>query len=408
MPGGPGRIDLAFDPHEPRDPAGRWVKTPDYRMFHRPFGVVSDDPDSDDYYTSAPGYDIERVMPDYYSHPEWYRTGDNKSDTESGHAIRSMRGNPDAEVTIYRALPSQHDTIHAGDWVTLSKTYAENHLEGPLNGEGHVISRKVKARDIVSPGDSVNEWGYNGTVDLSRTLLSCAETTEFLDLANPTLRQTRYITGQLLDGADPATLLHHRGASREVAQAVAAMASQGTKLIPNARRNGHPLTMAIRVERDREALYRGAYMLKAAERVQASVNAGKSLREAIRAESPYYNAHEKARKNRLESVTETQRIAGVYGSPTTTPQGSVRTLVGWYLNPLLNNDPECIAANGNNFWAEEGTVIGFPGAVHLNCGCVAGPPIEGAGMVNDAVRGVVTLGHVASKPAFPLSRKRTA
>jgi GNAT superfamily N-acetyltransferase len=236
--------------------------------------------------------------------------------------------------------------------------------------------------------------------------LSCAETTEIVDLANPSLRRTRYVTGQLLDGKDPATLLHHRGISREVAEAVAALAGKGTAVRPNARRRGMPLSLGMRIERDREALYRGAYLLKAAERVQASVDAGKSLREALNVESPYYVAHEKARRGRLDAVTEAHRVAMRLGTVVQTPEGTTRTLLGWYLDPLLKNDPECVAANGHNYYAEEGTVIGYPGAVHLNCGCKSGPPIEGAGMVNDAVRGVVTLGLVSKKPAYPLSRKR--
>lgn len=232
-----------------------------------------------------------------------------------------------------------------------------------------------------------------------------AMTTEIIDLANPSIGRTRYITSQLLDGKDAVTLLHHRGVSKEVADAVAALAKAGTVTRPNARRNGHPLTTPIRLERDREALYRGAYLLKAAERVQASVDSGKSLKEALNAESRFYNAHEAARKARLQAVTHTQRVAMRFGAPVDV-QGAHRTLVGWYLNPLLKNDPECIAANGHNFYAEEGTVIGFPGAVHLNCGCTAGPPIDGASMVNDALRGVVTLGHVSNKPTYTLSRKR--
>jgi hypothetical protein len=242
--------------------------------------------------------------------------------------------------------------------------------------------------------------------EVGRTDLACAETTEIIDLANPSLRRTRYITGQLLDGKDAATLLHHRGVSREVAEAVAGLAGKGTAHRPNARRRGLPLSLGMRIERDREALYRGAYLLKASERVQASVDSGMSLRDALNAESRFYNMHEKARRNRLDAVTEAHRLAMRLQTTVTTPEGNTRTMLGWYLNPLLKNDPECVAANGHNFYAEEGTIIGYPGAVHLNCGCVAGPPIEGAGMVNDALRGVVTLGRTASKPSYPLSRRK--
>jgi hypothetical protein len=163
---------------------------------------------------------------------------------------------------------------------------------------------------------------------------------------------------------------------------------------------GDDLTLGIRLERDREALYRGAYMLKAAERMEADFSSGTPMPEVVAKERRFQQMHEDARRARLEAVTKAQRVAQWHGE-----RVGNRTLVGWYLNPLLSNDPECVAADGHNFYAEEGTVIGFPGAVHLNCGCVAGPPIEGAGMVNDAVRGVVPITHIVSRPKYAAKRK---
>lgn len=230
-----------------------------------------------------------------------------------------------------------------------------------------------------------------------------------IDLANPTIGRTRYATKQLLDGMDLVTMLRRRNFSTPVAQGIEHMLGQGTVTRPNARLYGHRLTLSIRAERDREALYRGAYALKAAERVQAAVESGTRLDDALASEKRNYLLHEQARANRLDKVTEAQRAGQWFGQQVTTPEGSTRHLVGWYINPLLHNDPECLAANRHNFYAEEGTIIGFPGAVHLNCGCYAGEPIYGAGMVNDAIRttNVVTLGH-AKKPAYTLSRKRIA
>lgn len=235
---------------------------------------------------------------------------------------------------------------------------------------------------------------------------------------HPSIGRTRRITRQLLEGDTPAQVLYRRkGISREVADAVGGLVDttrSGTGTRPNARRGGFPLTFALRLERDREALYRGAYLLKAAERVQQAVNAGTPIKVALNRESRFYVAHEKARRGRLESVARTQKVAAAYGEQVKDPNGANRTLVGWYLNPLLNNDPECVTANEHNFYAEEGTMIGFPGAVHLGCGCVAGPPIAGAGMVNDALRGsTVPLEHIGERPRYTKTntmsaRKRTA
>lgn len=221
-----------------------------------------------------------------------------------------------------------------------------------------------------------------------------------IDLANPSLARTRRITRQLLEGQDARAILTRRGIRRDVADAVSAMAGRGTAARPNARRKGEPLTVAHRIERDREALYRGAYMLKASERVQAAVNGGKSLREAIHDESRFYNAHERARRARLDSVHDVQQNAKLIGQPTTDKNGASRTLLGWYRNPALNNDPECVAADGHNFYAEEGTIIGFPGGVHIGCGCVSGPVHEGAAMVNDVLRGAVELEHIGERPRY--------
>jgi len=228
------------------------------------------------------------------------------------------------------------------------------------------------------------------------------------DLANPSIARTRRMAGQLMDGKSAVSLLTRRGISRDVADAINSLVEKGTATRPNARRHGHELTLAIRLERDREALYRGAYVLKAAQRVQDAVNGGTPLERALATEQRYFRMHEQARKHRLDMVTMTQRIGQRFGETVTSPSGATRTLVGWYHNPLIQNDAECLAASGHNFYAEEGTKLGFPGAVHLGCGCYAGPPIEGAGMVNDVLAGVSSIEH-APKLAYTLkSRKRTA
>lgn len=123
-----------------------------------------------------------------------------------------------------------------------------------------------------------------------------------------------------------------------------------------------------------ELFYRAAYIVHAAERIEKDVASGKPVSKAVLDESKVFRSHEAARRGRMEAAAAVGVAANRFGP-----------LLGWYLDPLLNNEPECIAANGNNFYAAEGTIIGHPGAVHLNCGCSAGPPHEGAGMVNDAV-----------------------
>lgn len=136
-----------------------------------------------------------------------------------------------------------------------------------------------------------------------------------------------------------------------------------------------PVTRLVRGD---ELYFRAAYIIKAAKRVTRAIDSGKPIRTALADESTLYRSHQKARQGRLEAADAVDRASKQFGD-----------LLGWYLNPLLNNEIECIKANGHNFHATEGTVIGWPGTVHPNCGCKPGPPIPGAGMVNDAVKPIV-------------------
>lgn len=123
-----------------------------YHMAHRPTE------------SGATGADIslngEYIPKDVYEHPEWYFNMNDKATRESFNAVNKIRGKPEAEVTIYRASPS--DTINSGDWISLSKTYAKEHNLN-LNDRGingRVTSMKVKAKDIQFAGDDINEFGY--------------------------------------------------------------------------------------------------------------------------------------------------------------------------------------------------------------------------------------------------------
>ena len=48
--------------------------------------------------------------------------------------------------------------INAGDWVTLTKKYAKEHSEGEKNWI--IVSKKVKASELFTDGNSWDEWGY--------------------------------------------------------------------------------------------------------------------------------------------------------------------------------------------------------------------------------------------------------
>lgn len=94
-----------------------------------------------------------------------YSTGYKEMDKKVHDLITRVKGNPDAIVKIYRAVPKgvTQTKIGSGDWVTPIKDYAVQHGESNLNGEFNILTADVRAGDIYTSGDSWLEWGYNPT-----------------------------------------------------------------------------------------------------------------------------------------------------------------------------------------------------------------------------------------------------
>ena len=107
---------------------------------------------------------------DYLEHPEWYLpeiigsvARSEKGAQETIAVLRSVQGNPDAPVTVYRGTPG--DSLNRGDWVTLSRSYAEEYAgEGAYsdNPDSRVLSFTAKAGELSFDGDSLYEFGYWG------------------------------------------------------------------------------------------------------------------------------------------------------------------------------------------------------------------------------------------------------
>lgn len=202
---------------------------------------------------------------------------------------------------------------------------------------------------------------------------------------------TETLIALLLAGAAVAEIARHLapfGISLSAVKGALSLIYRGTKTRPNAVLKHHGAVLSGRVlqVRNHETYYRAAYLGNAATRIERHMAQGMPLKVAVKKEEPYFIAHEKARKQRLKSASQVQVAAHFFGQDLY--EG---TLLGWYLNPLLNNEIECMTADGHNFIYEKGTTIGYPGAVHVGCGCYAGPPIEGATMVNEAVKGLTLM-----------------
>lgn len=146
-----------------------------YRGSHQPTGPLDDYPVRLDDLTMSTKGEQAGYPNDFYSSQgqRIYAQGPRFEGDEFGianqqsyEAIQAARGNPNAEVTIYRGVPDKDDitTINPGDFVTLSPKYAELHASsgyGPSGEDaGKVISQRVKVKDVYFAGDDVNEFGY--------------------------------------------------------------------------------------------------------------------------------------------------------------------------------------------------------------------------------------------------------
>jgi len=157
---------LYFDPNQPRDWRGRWVRIPglnrlgEYRIEHTapgPGGGARAD-DLNNPTTAVFPDDIY----DKKTQLRYYGTGDDEADRESFKVVNSVRGQPAAVIPVYRAVPGDVDEINSGDWVTMSYSYAWLNAEQLSPDENaKIITKMVPARELWTDGNSINEWGWH-------------------------------------------------------------------------------------------------------------------------------------------------------------------------------------------------------------------------------------------------------
>lgn len=119
----------------------------------------------------APLYDLTgggRVYPDdVYSKKaiQYYGTGNSILDRYTFDVIHRAKDNPDTIISIYRAVPNDPEitAINSGDWVSINPQYAQDHGERTLHGNYKILTKKARASEIFTNGDSIHEWGYQGT-----------------------------------------------------------------------------------------------------------------------------------------------------------------------------------------------------------------------------------------------------
>jgi len=125
----------------------------------------------------APMHDVTQGMypEDFYgpNGARYYGNINEPIDREAHRQVLSVRGKPDAMVTIHRAIPTHvHEAamktedpikhmIRHGDWVAIHKGYAKIHGEGPLKGKYKIASMRVPAKHVWTDANSIHEWGYH-------------------------------------------------------------------------------------------------------------------------------------------------------------------------------------------------------------------------------------------------------
>jgi len=106
------------------------------------------------------------VFPDdVYDRPDLYSFGEGGIQKESVDTVQSLRGKPDnTPITVYRAVPKGVSEFREGDWVSISKAYAQQHAIGamPDGGDFDVIETQVPAKTVRNGGNDLIEWGYWG------------------------------------------------------------------------------------------------------------------------------------------------------------------------------------------------------------------------------------------------------
>lgn len=115
---------------------------------------------------NAPLSDLTEMFGDDIYGPNaaaWFGHGGDSValDRETVNILSRYRGNPDADVVVYRAVPKGVDGINAGDWVTVNRDYAVSHGESQLGGNYDIVEKTVKADEIFNDANSIHEFGYD-------------------------------------------------------------------------------------------------------------------------------------------------------------------------------------------------------------------------------------------------------
>ena len=97
---------------------------------------------------------------DVYQNPQFFTGYPETELRETMDQLYRVMDDPEATVTIYRAAPSDAD-INAGDWVSLSETYAQTHMDsGNAGDDATILQMDVPAKEVRWAVDDLMEYGW--------------------------------------------------------------------------------------------------------------------------------------------------------------------------------------------------------------------------------------------------------
>lgn len=84
------------------------------------------------------------------------------ADAEALDQLRAATADPGALVRVYSAVPPDRLTISAGDWVTLSRLYAQDNAYQEIGPAWPVVYADVPAAQVWTNGEDPSGYGYTG------------------------------------------------------------------------------------------------------------------------------------------------------------------------------------------------------------------------------------------------------